>query len=319
MLQRRRHILVVTVLRLIRIKLMAKRLKDMHPSFGLFLSLSKLILSGYLLVSNLSAQEQLVKGGKASVHVHSLKSPFQAHPTTLRVLLPDDLDTSNAYRTLFVLPVHEDGLFKHGDGLSEMRQLNVHNRYQVICVAPSFTAKPWYADHDKDPAKRDESHLLRTVIPFVESHYPVQKKGEGRFLIGFSKSGWGAMSLLLRHPYMFHKVVAWDPGVRIDTGPFEEGYDLKGSIRERFGSETNFESYRLSTLLRTRGKDLGEDPRLFYFNCDGVKRTAGGAKLHALMVQESIPHRYVMEPRRAHRWDSGWLPEAITFLFGDSK
>jgi len=231
-------------------------------------------------------------------------------------LLPYALDASKEYRTLFVLPVHEEGLFKHGDGLLELRRLNVHNRHKVICVAPSFTAKPWYADHDQNPAKQDESHFLQTVIPFVESQYPVLTDGEGRFLIGFSKSGWGAMSLLLRHPDMFRKVVAWDPGVRMDTGLFDEGYDLKGAVRERFGSDANFENYRLSILLRKRGKDLGEEVRLFYFNCDGVKRTAGGARLHSLMAQEGIPHRYVMEPRRDHRWDSGWIPEAIKFLFG---
>jgi hypothetical protein len=258
---------------------------------------------------------QIAKSRESPIHVHSLKSPHQALDTTLRILAPDDLDASKRYPTLFVLPVHEDGLFKHGDGLMELSQLNVHNQHQIICASPSFTSKPWYVDHDQIPSKQDESHLMRTVIPFIEAHYPVRVDGEERFLIGFSKSGRGAMSLLLRHSNMFNKVVAWDPGIRIGMGPFDGGYDLGRHVRERFGSDANFESYRLSNLLKTRGKNLGKEPRLFYFNCDGVVRTWGGVQLHTLMVQEGIPHRYVMEPRRDHRWDSGWMPEAITFLF----
>jgi hypothetical protein len=35
------------------------------------------------------------------------------------------------------------------------------------------------------------------------------------------------------------------------------------------------------------------------------------------MVQKGIPHRYVMEAYREHRWDSGWMPEALEFLIGD--
>ena len=33
------------------------------------------------------------------------------------------------------------------------------------------------------------------------------------------------------------------------------------------------------------------------------------------MIRENILHRYVMESNRDHRWDSGWVTEAIAFLF----
>ena len=252
--------------------------------------------------------------------VHRLESPFQAAETTLRVLvpdealIPDETAQDERYRVLFVLPVHEDGLFKHGDGLEQVRKANVHNQHRLICVAPSFTSKPWYADHDQNPKKRDESHLLKTVIPFVEQHYPVRKDRDGRLLVGFSKSGWGALTLLLRHPEMFHRAAAWDPGVRVDTGPFANASERRQRVRSDFGSDQNFEQYRITKLLKANGKQLGKEARLFYFNCDGNQRTQGGAKIHQLLVDESVPHRYVMEPRRDHRWDSGWLPEAIKFL-----
>ena len=246
--------------------------------------------------------------------LHWLESPYQAKETSLRVLVPDHIEEGKIYPVLYVLPVHEDGLRNHGDGLIEMLKLNVHNEHAIICVAPAFTTKPWFADHDLNPEKRDESHLLKSVLPFVEANYPVRTDVEGRLLIGFSKSGWGAMTLLLRNPQVFHKAVGWDTGIRVDTGPFDEAFDRDARVARDFGSYENFEKYRISTLVKTRGKDLGDDVRLFYFNRDGNVRAWGGAQIHELLIDAAVPHRYVMEPYRDHRWDSGWVPEALDFL-----
>jgi len=252
-----------------------------------------------------------------NVRIHVIESPYQRKPTTLRVLLPDNVQPNERCRVLFLLPVHEDGLFKHGDGLREVRKLDVHNKHQLICVAPAFTSKPWYADHDLNPAKLDESHLLRTVIPFVELNYPVRANDTARLLLGFSKSGWGAMTLLLRHPDKFARAVAWDPGIRIDTGPFEDDSDQEFRIRRDFGSDANFERFRVSSLIKTRGKELGDSVRLFYFNREGHQRTQGGEKIRKHLRQQQVPHHYVMDRHREHRWDSGWLPQAIEFLVSD--
>ena len=265
-----------------------------------------------------ASSAQSVKTDENGIRIHELKSPFQKKDTSLRVLLPEEMEEGTRHRVLFVLPVHEDGLFKHGDGLLEVQKSNIHNKSQLICVAPAFSSESWFADHDQNPAKMDESHLLKTVIPFVEKAYPVRTDGKGRLLIGFSKSGWGALTLLLRHPGEFHRAVGWDPGIRIDLGPFGKGFDREKRIRRDFGSDGNFEKFRISKLLKTRGKKLKNDEvRLFYFNCDGTPRTVGGARIHRLMVEEGIPHRYVMEARRDHRWDSGWMPQALEFLTKD--
>jgi enterochelin esterase-like enzyme len=246
---------------------------------------------------------------------HQVWSPHQAGKTRLRILLPDDFDLRKKYRVLYVLPVHEDGIDKHGDGLVEIKKHGFHNQHQLICVAPGFTSKPWYADHDLNPQKQDESHLLKTVIPFIEKRYPVQADARGRLLIGFSKSGWGAATLLLRNPNVFYRAAAWDSGIRVDTGAIEEVERAERIARE-WGSLENFEANRLSSLIKTRGKELGDEARLFYFNTEGT-RAIGGVEIHRLLVEHEIPHRYVMEPHRKHAWDSGWIPEAMEFLVGE--
>jgi len=251
------------------------------------------------------------------VRVHRVSSEYQRGETAVRVLLPDSFDAAKRYRVLYVLPVVEHSNDRYGDGLQEIRKLDLHNHYDLICAVPEFSSLPWFADHDGDPSMRDESYFLRAVLPLVESGYPVVEGHEGRLLVGFSKSGWGALSLLLRHPDVFHRVAGWDVGIRIDTGPIDE-VDRAERIARDFGSPENFERYRLSRLLRERGAELGEEARIFYYNTGG-NRAQGGAMLHDLMVELGIAHRYLYEPKRRHRWDSGWLAEAVRFVVGGDE
>jgi len=260
----------------------------------------------------MSSFAEVVQVTPDGFHLYKLPSPDQARETSLRVLLPDDFDPGKSYKVLYVLPVHEDGLFRHGDGLVEVKKYNYHNTHQLICVAPAFTTKPWFADHDLNPQKQDESHFLKTVIPFVDANYPTQASSDGRLLIGFSKSGWGSIALILRNPELFGKAAGWDIGIRVDTGPIEED-DRAERIAREWGTVENFEANRISNLVKTRGKDLGDEPRLFYYSTEGV-RAIGGVEIHRLLVENEIPHRYVMEPHRKHAWDTGWIPEAVTFL-----
>ncbi len=255
------------------------------------------------------------QSGTTPLKTHRIKSPFQAETTTLRVLLPDNYDPDSSYRVLYILPVVENANRRFGDGLFELLKDNFHNTHQLICVAPEFTDLPWYVNYPGDSTRQDERHFLETVIPFVDQNYSTLNDQQGRFLLGFSKSGWGVFSLLLRNPEMFQKAAGWDVGIRVDMGPIEEA-ERAQRIKQYFGGEANFEQYRISSLLRKNGKQLGDKARIFYYNCPG-KRSMGGVSVHSLMTELEIPHKYLFEPKRKHRWDSGWIPQAIAFLMAD--
>lgn len=182
----------------------------------------KRVLIGYLILATALTAADTMASDSDGFRVHQISSNYQSEETTVRVLLPDKLDASKKYRVLYVLPVVAAAERRFGDGLRQVRDLGFHNTHDLVCVAPEFTAPPWFADHDGDPGMRDESHLLKVVLPFVEATYPAIREADGRLLIGFSKSGWGALSLLLRNPQTFHKAAAWDTGIRVDTGPMDE-------------------------------------------------------------------------------------------------
>jgi enterochelin esterase-like enzyme len=236
---------------------------------------------------------------------HAISSPYQAGETRIRVLLPDHLDVEIRLPVVYVLPVEAGDGSHYGDGLLEVQRHDLHNQRRVIFVAPTFTHLPWYADHSRDQGVRQESHLVNAVVPLVEKTYPALFEPRGRLLLGFSKSGWGAWTLLLRHPEVFGRAAAWDaPLTSMQFGKFQSG--------PIFGSEQNFLAYDVARLLRGRGASLGKEPRLVLLGKGSFADDT--AATHALLETLAIPHAYLDGPQRKHDWHSGWVSEAVEHL-----
>jgi hypothetical protein len=242
--------------------------------------------------------------------VHAVRSEYQSGETKIKVLVPDCLQSGKRYRVLYVLPVEAKEESRFGDGLQAVKSQDLHNRCAMICVAPTFSQLPWYADHPTNPEIRQESYLLKVVVPAIEKHYPAAAGPDGRWLLGFSKSGWGAWSLLLRHPEVFGRAAAWD-------APLTESAPVNFGSGPIFGTQENFERYRVETLLRTQAARLGEKPRLVLSGYANFRLQH--VRIHEEMARWRIPHVYRDGPKREHRWDSGWVPEAVELLMKDER
>jgi hypothetical protein len=242
------------------------------------------------------------------VLVQEVESTFQSGATQIRVLLPEPLDACRRYPVIYLLPVEAGTEQRYGDGLLEVKREKLHQRYPVIFVAPTFSQLPWYADHPTDPAIRQESHFLQAVVPLVEKTYSTRNERSGRLLLGFSKSGWGAWTLLLRHPDLFNRAAAWDAPLDMrESGQFGSG--------PIFGTQENFAHYRVRDLLTRRASSLGDEPRLILMGWGGFRDDI--QTTHALLDELGISHLYRDGPRRKHDWHSGWVSEAVKFLMAD--
>lgn len=240
---------------------------------------------------------------------HSVRSPYQAGTTSVRVLLPDDVQPGMRYPLLLVLPVEAEEEHRFGGGLAEVRRLGLHNKHKLVAVAPTFSHLPWYGDHPTDPTIRQETYLLEVVLPLVRERYPLQPGPESCLLLGFSKSGWGVYSLLLRHPDRFGRAAAWDAPLEM-TEPGKYGSKIV------FTPES-FPDYQISKLLERRAENLRGGPaRLGLFGYGNFH--AEHIAAHERMVRLGIPHEYHDGPQRKHIWESGWIPEAVEFLVGSN-
>lgn len=235
----------------------------------------------------------------------------------MQVLLPDGHDheafaagTGQLRRlqirfpVVYVLPTGPHANDSCGDGLSEIQRLDLHNKYQMICVVPTFSHVPWFANHATDPTIQQETYLLRSILPFIDHEYPIDTKR--RYVVGLGKSGWGAYSLLLRNPDRFAKAVAWDSPLGQQT-PFKYG------MIEVFDSQENFERYDIWDLLEARAELLRLSAARFGLMGFGDYRAHHQATHHH-MTRLRIPHAYLDGPKREHTWCSGWLDSALEFL-----
>jgi S-formylglutathione hydrolase FrmB len=235
--------------------------------------------------------------------VHDVQSEFQAGPTQIFVRMPAN-PAAGSLRVLYILPVEAQDGKRWGDARAEVAKLELASRLGVICVFPTFSDLPWYADHASDPRIRQESYFLNVVVPFIERTYPARWERDGRLLLGFSKSGWGAWSLLLRHPGTFGKAAAWDAPMTMETPRY--------GMAPIVGTQANFERYRITSLLRAHGKELGTEPRLMLAGWDFYRAQTQGAR--RLLQELTIPHVYRDGPQRPHHWNSGWMAELVRWI-----
>jgi hypothetical protein len=235
---------------------------------------------------------------------HVVESEFQKGRTEIKVLLPDRLEKDRRYPVVYVLPVEPGVESKFGNGLLEVKKLDLHNKHGLIFVLPSFSHLPWYVDHPTDAGIRQETYFLKVVAPFVEMQYPALAAPKGRLLLGFSKSGCGAFQLLLRHPEMFGKAAAWDAPLNMDKPAF--------GMAEIAGTRENFEKYRIAPLLERQAELLRKEKRLGLIGYANFP--THHQAIHELMVRLKTPHEYRDEKKPRHTWDAGWIDDAVTFL-----
>jgi hypothetical protein len=233
----------------------------------------------------------------------TISSSFQKAKTRLRILYPDGVNQSKPLKQIYTLPVQpgEGGIW--GDPLQVIKSGNLHHQLHILAICPSFSDWPWYADHPEDRTIRQESYFIHVILPLVDELYPGSQTE--RVLLGFSKSGVGAFSLLLRHADLFTCAGAWDaPLMKEKPDEFE--------MEQIYGAQANFEQYQFSRLLLKNKVGFTSIPRFVLAGYDVFKDHIEEA--HKMMISQAIPHLYQNNQRRAHRWDSGWFEWMLSSL-----
>jgi len=243
--------------------------------------------------------------------VYTITSPFTGRANRLDVLLPDKVEPGRKYPVLYVLPVGGEWAAKPpwGNGLAAVRRINAQNAYGLICVSMEFDTVPWYGSHATNPRIRHDQYLLKVIVPLIESRYPVGKAPADRLLIGFSKSGWGAVSLLLRHPDFFGAACSWDAPLMMKED------NLKYGSAEHFGTPAQAAPCAPANLVEKQaGQFAGKPVRLTILGYDNFGPHT--ESFHRLLESQAVPHRFDNSLRYKHAWESGWLAKALDLMLG---
>jgi S-formylglutathione hydrolase FrmB len=239
----------------------------------------------------------------------------------VEVLLPDRLDKNERHPTLYLLPVEPAQGRAFGDGMQLARRLDVHNRHGLVVVAPSFDTMPWYGNHANDPGIRHEDYLVRELVPLIERHWPTGGTPERRLLLGFSKSGWGAWTLIARHPAVFGYAASWDAPLAMDAGSFGEF-----ETAQHFGTREQYVQYLPTELLQSNAAPFQQKTRLvlageslFGKVASPLARRADPAyshtrEMHERLLKYGVKHTYIPELASRHAWNETWMEPTLDAL-----
>lgn len=252
------------------------------------------------------------------VKIHTVKTEYQNSKQEIRVLLPDNYSRERYYRVLYVLPVEKGFHQRYGYGLGVLKQINAHNKYDIIIVQMGFEKEPWFGDHATDTKTRQASYLKEFVVPFIEKHYSTMGTSDGRLLFGFSKSGWGAFSLILTYPDFFGYAASWDAPMFFDGFHYGMG--------EVYGTLDQLNVYRSDILASKQKKHFQKKTRLVLTGEKDWGRSIAApnngshtVEMHILMEREGIKHVYDNSIKAPHRWSEQWMTSTLEALLGLTK
>jgi hypothetical protein len=235
-----------------------------------------------------------------------------SHPFEVRVLAPTDPSTDYAHNFLFALPV-EGGLDQStfGSGLDELQKLDVQDQYNATIIEPIFPIDSWYADNPTDATIDFETFTAVFLPEWVDSNFATTGT-EKNLLIGFSKSGYGALDLLLKHPAVFDGAAAFD--FPADMAAYD---DFGSSSSDDYGTDANFQdNYRLTGAFIDAWKApfTTEDHILI---SEGPVFGDQVADFNALLTSHGVEDTLLTtQTSDAHSWSGGWLPDAVAGLYG---
>jgi S-formylglutathione hydrolase FrmB len=163
--------------------------------------------------------------------------------------------------------------------------------------------------------------MVRAAGPRVLSLHEVHRIGQppqvdGRLLLGFSKSGWGSFSLLLRNPEFFGYACSWDAPLVMDG----DDYGI-WSTEKHWGTKENFMRYLPTKWAEKNVGAFRKQKRLvllghqFFGNRWACPKDSPHTRtFHERLEELNIPHVYDNTIKAPHSWNQKWLRPAIERL-----
>jgi hypothetical protein len=258
-------------------------------------------------------QVQFLNTDASGVQHYQVTSPDSGPgPQTLRVLQPSNPAPGVAHNFIYVLPVEPGEGTTFGDGLQVIQSLGLQNQDNLTVIEPSFSINPWYADNPLDASLREDTFMALDLQPWVKANLSTTGS-EQHWLIGFSKSGIGAQTLILRHPDKFALAASWD--FPADMNAYDEYGD---NSSDSYGTDANFQAnYRLTpAFLAAHAAPFKVNNRIWIGSYQLFRQDV--ADYDPLLTAQGILHTTETPTAMAHAWDSGWVPIALAALRVDS-
>lgn len=240
---------------------------------------------------------------KGELLYNKVKSFYQEDSTTL-ITLRTRSSGSDTLKIIFILPVEEEKeKYKFGSGIQEILELANLNLFNedILFIQPGFSRIPWYGNHPDNQQISQEKYLIDLINQVSNTFHNYHKK---IYLLGFSKSGWGSMSVLLNYPHIIDGIFIWDT-------PFCTKFKKEWGMDQIFRDSNYFNSnYLLTRRIEKASRDM-KDKIIAIGGYDlFLKETNTFLKL---MDKNKIMYFYNPDLRYKHEWNKEWIYSLLQY------
>jgi len=167
----------------------------------------------------------------------------------------------------------------------------------LIVVYASGGSQTNYCD-SYDGKYLAETTVIKELIPHIDKTYRTVASRDGRSIQGMSMGGFGCMRLALKYPDLFTSVVAFAGGYR---WPEELTVNPHPSYAEMFNNDPKiFQEQHPETWARRNAEKIRGKLTIQIYVGDQDPGLKGNRRMHAVLDELNIPHRYQEFPGIAH-------------------
>jgi hypothetical protein len=225
--------------------------------------------------------------------------------TELFIIKPIGWTSDGEYRVVWCLPALQQTT---EDVADIMLTGGYADTYDCIIAVPTvkgeFEAFTYWAEKN-DGSFNCGALVSEALLPFVKDKLAGGSTRNHHGLVGYSKSAWGALSVLMLHNDVFGFASVFD-------GNWDQVIGTNGST-EQFGTQVQMDLYDPSLIAGTYSTELGDRARIHFegttsvFADDLATITAALDTASIGYTSSGVDYGTALE----HVWDEDWVPAAM--------
>ncbi len=239
----------------------------------------------------------------------AIASRSHASPLKVTVVQPEQaLKDGNTSRfpTVYLLNGYS-GDYTTWPKLQNLDSLATH--YGMIFVCPDGRDS-WYWDSPLNNKMKMESFIVKTLVPYIDSHYPTIDDPSKRAITGLSMGGHGALYLAIRNSDIFGNAGSTSGGV--DITKFPDKWKMDRTLGKYAQNRETWNRHSVTNIAR----QLKPGQLNIIFDCgesDFFKPV--NDNLHRQLLEDGIKHDYISRPGRHSQpyWSNAILYQLMFF------
>jgi len=184
-----------------------------------------------------------------------------------------------------------------------------------ILVMPEGESS-YYVNAAERANNRFEDYVVHDLIADVESRFPASNARRDRAIVGNSMGGFGAITLVLKHPDLFVFAAGLSPALDVPTRPFSpKRWSQWRAHSAIFGPWNGQHQYENDPFVLAQSADINKVPYMFFSCGQQEGLLPANRKFAALLAQRQFRHQFHVVPG-GHDWNQ-WnarLTEVLAHL-----